>query len=293
MCYHISCVTPERVWISDWNNVSLIDTTTGNTIHRLTDSTEWGSRNHAVNSESELIYIINLHDHANISKLSADMKTTMLLIDKTDPVWKPVCVYCSPSSGDLLVGMNIHDRHTCMFIGKVMRYNDSCQPTQTIPQNNTPNSLHQSPRFITENNNEDVVVSDSVRRAVVVTSRRGIYRFSYKGLRLSGPRLSPRGICTDVMSHILLCDGITNTVLMLSKDGKLLKYLLTYQSPGISYYAPYGLSFNFYTHCLWGESESPQDANENTFSVYRYSNRHPANLGKPELSYTHLLQKNL
>ncbi|XP_022311745.1 uncharacterized protein LOC111116982 isoform X2 [Crassostrea virginica] len=272
-CYHISSVTSDRVWVSDWNNVSLIDTAAGNTIYRLTDYSELESGNHTVNSESELIYI---DDNANISKLSTDMKTTTLLIDKTDPVWTPVCVYYSPSSGDLLVGMNIYNRHTGLFIGKVMRYNVSCQPTQTIPQHNTPNNLYQSPRFITENNNGDVVVSDSARRAVVVTSRKGIHRFSYKGPRSSGPRLSPRGICTDVMSHILLCDGITNTVQMLSKDGKLLKYLLTDQSPGISYYAPYGLSYDFNTHCLWVESESPRDANESTLSVYRYINRHPA-----------------
>ena len=289
-CYHISSVTSDRVWVSDWNNVSLIDTAAGKTIYRLTDYSELESGNHTVNSESELIYI---DDNANISKLSTDMKTTTLLIDKTDPVWTPVCVYCSPSSGDLLVGMNIYNRHTGLFIGKVMRYNVSCQPTQTIPQHNTPNNLYQSPRFITENNNGDVVVSDSACRTVVVTSRKGIHRFSYKGPRSSGPRLSPRGICTDVMSHILLCDGITNTVQMLSKDGKLLKYFLTDQSPGISYYAPYGLRYDFNTYCLWVESESPRDANESTLSVYRYINRHLAILGKPELSYTHLLQKNL
>ena len=135
------------------------------------------------------------------------------------------------------------------------------------------------------------MVSDLLRFAVVVTSRKGIHRFSYTGSS-SGSRLfNPVGICTDVMSHILLCDARKDTVHMLSQDGEFLKYLLTDQSPGIDYYAPYSLSYDFYTHCLWIGSR--RWAGDNMLSVYRHINRHPAILGKSELSHTHLLQKNL
>lgn len=34
-CYHISCVTPDRVWINDENNLILADTKTGETLHNL------------------------------------------------------------------------------------------------------------------------------------------------------------------------------------------------------------------------------------------------------------------
>ena len=91
-------------------------------------------------------------------------------------------------------------------------------------------------------------MSDSARRAVVVTSPKGIHRFSYKGPLLSGPQGLPYGICTDVMSHILLCDARTKTMQMLSKDGEFLKYLLADQSPEIYYFVPYRLSYDFYTH---------------------------------------------
>ena len=140
-------------------------------------------------------------------------------------------------------------------------------------------------------NNGDVVVSDSDRRAVVVTSRKGVHRFSYTGPP-SGSRLfNPVGICTDVLSHILVCDERTDTVHMLIKDGEFLKYLLTDQSPGIDYFVPFGLSYDFYTHCLcvgsrWWDGDS-------MLFVYRHINRHPAILGKSELYHTHLLQKNL
>ena len=93
------------------------------------------------------------------------------------------------------------------------------------------------------------------------------------------------------MSHILLSDERIKTMQMLSKDGEFLKYLLTDQSPGIYYFVPYGLSYDFYTHCLWVGSR--MRAVNNMLSVYRHINRHPVMLAKPELSHTHLLQKNL
>ena len=131
-------------------------------------------------------------------------------------------------------------------------------------------------------------MSDSGRRAVVVTSLKGIHRFSNKGSLPPILRINPRGICTDALSHILVCDARTNTVQMLSQDGEFLKYLLPCPSPGMDYY---GLSYDFYTHCLWVGSR--RWAGDNMLSVYRHVNRHPTILGKSELSHTHLLQKNL
>ena len=127
----------------------MIDTSTGNAIYRLKDATHFLTGKYTVNSCSELIYIDEIQ-YDNIRKLSADMKTTTVLIYRKDHEWKPICVYCSPSSGDLLVGMSRYDTYTNMFIGydtgmfmgKVMRYNDSCRLTQTIPQSYTPDKLY-------------------------------------------------------------------------------------------------------------------------------------------------------
>nr|XP_022336322.1 uncharacterized protein LOC111132791 [Crassostrea virginica] len=85
----------------------------------------------------------------------------------------------------------------------------------------------------------------------------------------SGSRLEPCGICTDVMSHILVSDLNTATVQMLDRDGQFLSYLLTTQSPGIDY-RPLGLSYDVTNHVLCVGS------GHNTLSVYRYINRHLA-----------------
>nr|XP_022296434.1 uncharacterized protein LOC111106169 [Crassostrea virginica] len=224
-------------------SLSVTDTATGKQVHSVEHSLHSDIGKHTVNCEGELIYI---DEEYNIIKLCNDMKTTTKFIIRTDTTWRPRCVYCSPSSGDLLVGMNREGT----FTGKVMRYDNTGKHKQTIPHDdNTPHDLYRIPYFITENNNGDVLVSDLFGGAVVVTSGEGVHRFSYKGPP-SGSGLAPRGICTDVMSHILVSDGYTDTVQMLDRDGQFLSYVLTRQTPGMDY-KPCGLSYDVTTHAVW------------------------------------------
>nr|XP_034309971.1 uncharacterized protein LOC105327789 [Crassostrea gigas] len=263
-CYHISCVTSDRVWVSDDGNNLILTDTTGVPLHRVKDSWSDLYGFHTVNSESELIYIDRKY---NINKLSKDMKTTTTFIESTDSTWEPQCVYWSPSTGDLLVGMRYIHTETA----KVTRYNQSGQLTQTIQHDNTGRGLNREPYCITENNNGDVVVSDLLSHAVVVTERGGRHRFSYTGPQ-SGSVLRPLGICTDALSHILVCDGDTKTVQMLDKDGQFLSHLLTKsQEMG----EPWSLSFDVKTHRLWvGSGEN------NKVCVYRYITRQDALTGE-------------
>ncbi|XP_056007392.1 uncharacterized protein LOC125666144 isoform X2 [Ostrea edulis] len=252
---HISRVMSDRVWVSDDYNLILTDTT-GDTIHRVTDIT-WYGGGHTVNSSGELIYIDRKR---NINKLSTDNKTVTRLIQRTSP-WEPVCVYCSPSTGDLMVGMYNYKT------GKVTRYNSSGQHILTIEHDHTGHTLYSYPLFITENNNGDIIVShwnNYNRGAVVVTERGGRHRFSYTGPP-SGSSLDPLGICTDALSHILVCDHNTYTVQMIDKDGHFLSLLLT-QQHGIN--RPRSLNYDDKTHLLWVGS-----FNTNTVSVYRYLQR--------------------
>lgn len=82
------------------------------------------------------------------------------------------------------------------------RYNRTGQLTQSIQHDNTGLNLYCMPNYITENNNRDVVVSDSnLAGAVVVTYYKGKYRFTYAK---HPPKFFPLGVCTDAMSHILV-----------------------------------------------------------------------------------------
>ncbi|XP_062588467.1 uncharacterized protein LOC134250131 isoform X2 [Saccostrea cucullata] len=251
-CDHISRVSTDQVWISDDKGNLILTNTKGEELDRVTDigSVDGG---HTVDSNGDLIYI---DSELNINKLSTENKekTTIIKYNNTSP-WRPVSVYSSPSTGDLLVGMYRGDPYT----GKVVRYNSTGENTQTIQHhNNTGQRLYGYPLYITENRNGDVIVSDWDREAVVVTDRDVNYRFSYTGPP-SGSGLSPRGICTDALSHILVCDYNTWSVLMLDSEGHYLTEILTQH--GID--SPWGLKYDEDTHLLWVGSYN------NTVNLYR------------------------
>lgn len=100
-CFHIYCVTPDLIWVSDVREDLVLTNTAGNILHHLNDSCPGAGGRHTVNSENALMYI-----HLNVKKLSNDMKSNTTLIQTAkDSTWQSYCVYCSLTSGDLLVGM--------------------------------------------------------------------------------------------------------------------------------------------------------------------------------------------
>lgn len=114
----------------------------------------------------------------------------------------PRCICWSSLNQGLLLGMYRKDHRK----GIVTRYSQSGKLTQIIQKDNTGLELYNDPRYITENENGDVVVSDSIfPGAVVAIDRNGKHRFSYTG-HPPGSELMLWGISTDALSHILLCD---------------------------------------------------------------------------------------
>eukprot|EP00105_Crassostrea_gigas_P009812 XP_011424898.1 PREDICTED: uncharacterized protein LOC105326507 [Crassostrea gigas] len=253
-CSHISCVTSDRLWISGVSDL-ILKNLSNVLLHRVNDPCSGYNQGiHTLNSESELIYI---NKDYYIKKLSKNMETTTTFIESTEYAWKTRCVYWSPSTGDLLVGMYrskptddtddiYYADDTTPRTGKVTRYNQKGQLTQTIQYENKRLELYRQPNYITENNNGDVVVSD-YESAVVVTERGGKHRFSYTG-HPPGSNLGPLGICTNAMSHILVCCQITETVQVLDKNGQFLFHLLEKsQEMGV----PRSMSYDGKTHRLW------------------------------------------
>lgn len=244
-CNHISCVTSNLAWISNGNelvlttHVCLVLTYFGDLKYRV-------GGQHTINSNTELIYI-HVDEKDNIMVLCNDMVTAITFIEYTDSTWHPKSIYCSPYSGDLLVGMLDYDT----LRGKVIRYNQIGKKTQIIHRDNTGEELFSCPHYIADNINGDIVVSDCGSEdcgAVVVTAREGKHRFSYTG-HPSGSELRPRGICIDVMSHILVCDYFTKTIHILSKDGQFLSHIQTKISYGKKF-SPCSLCYDVRTHLL-------------------------------------------
>lgn len=101
---------------------------------------------------------------------------------------------------------------------------------------------------------------DFVSGVVVVTDREGRHRFSYTGSS-SGSGLQPLGLCTDALSHILVCDIRTKSVHMLDRDGEFLLHLL---SKSLEMGEPISLSYDINTHRLLVGSHNIK------LCVYRY-----------------------
>lgn len=244
-CVHISHVTSDQVWVNDLDNL-ILKNKTGDTLHFLKNSKMFFNYAvHTVNSEGELLYKrVNEENMHTVTKLSNDMKKNTDFIVIKDSTWKILCLHWSSYSGNLLAGMANSKGTSC----KIARYNQDGHLTQTIDHDNNGLEMYRNICYITENTNWDVAASEfDHSSAVVVTNREGRYRFSYTG-NPPGSGIRPRGICTDALSHILVCDDKTERVHILDGDGQFLSYISTKSQDILK---PHSLSYDYNTHRLW------------------------------------------
>lgn len=278
-CFHISNKVSDKVWVIDNRYNIILINTKGGLIQHLNTANIY--QPHTLNSDDKLIYI---HMNHNIHKVSRNMDKTETFIKITDHKWTPTCVYCSTSTGDILIALRCADswiRRTIRYnktafiprskdeeliedkfkhgTGKVTRYDQTGDLIQTIQYDNQGKTLYLDPRSITDNNNGDLVVSDG--NAVVVTEYGGKHRFSYTG-HLTGSAFEPSGICSDALSHILVCDIGTKSIHLIDEDGQFLSYLLVKPEGLLDY--PKCLCYDVNNHLLWVESL------QNDICVYRY-----------------------
>lgn len=75
-------------------------------------------------------------------------------------------------------------------------------------------------------------------------------RFSYTGPS-SRSRLEPRGICTDPLSNILVCDNVSESVHVIDKEGQFQSFLRLNTNPKKEELDIVGLSYNVHSQQLW------------------------------------------
>ncbi|XP_062578120.1 uncharacterized protein LOC134240017 [Saccostrea cucullata] len=263
---HISVVTPDRFWVSDWNNLILTDTS-GETLQEVTDNaTLTGPSVHTVTNAGKLLYI----DIKGDVKIQTKSKTKVMLKRITNSL-RPISLHYCAFNGDILLGFReSHTKANISYVGMVKRYNNIGKEIQTIQFDQKGEILFGDPRYLTKNCNGDIIVSDYNLNVVVVVDSRGKHRFSDLGPPSeSGLRhiLQPAGICTDALSHTLVVDTFTDTKQMIGKDGNFLSFLLS--KPG-SIHELYGLAYDYKTLLYVGRESS--ECTE-IVSVYRYINR--------------------
>ncbi|XP_052685877.1 protein PML-like [Crassostrea angulata] len=244
--YHISLGKSGRLWFSD-DRRNLVQTDLqGNQLQKIQTSGGYGY--HTVTQDGDLIYT----DRKNkvINKIKQDNTVTEFI--RTED-WEPISIHSSHINRDLLVGM-IKGREA-----KVTRYNKTGKEIQNIQRDNKGQKLYGYPHYITENINGDICTSDFNKDALVVVNKSGQHRFSYTG---QGSIFIPYGICTDLLGHIIVCNGYhgNRTLDIIDQDGQFLSLLLT-QQQGIR---PCCVCVDDQSHLHVGQS------NTNTATVYKY-----------------------
>lgn len=129
---------------------------------------------------------------------------------------------CSSKINELLVIMEKnHDKQT-----KVVRYFGSTEK-QSIQFNYQSQPLYSSGgvKFITENRNMDICLSDNKAGAVVVVDQAGEHRFTYTSSSTTRKPFNPYDITTDSLSWILIADKNNDSIHILDQNGKFLRFI--------------------------------------------------------------------
>lgn len=141
-----------------------------------------------------------------------------------------IACFCLTTDGDILVGL-AHSKENIFGIARYSMCGERKQFITQIMRRWTLEPLLFGEWFrayIVENINGDICLSveTNLSKVVNVIRPNGDHRFTYegKGTSLYQPFL-PRGICTNVLGHILIADENNHGIHVLDKDGGFLTML--------------------------------------------------------------------
>nr|XP_022309179.1 uncharacterized protein LOC111114924 [Crassostrea virginica] len=226
--YNVSCLSDEEIWTSGTNEIMKLYNLKGELLKSIQTKSGNAPRDIAVTRSGGLVYT-DWGDRS-INLVSGTQIQTLITLRG----WRPLSL-CSTASGDLLVIMesdhdnvnsdsdeNDDDKST-----KVVRYSGSTVK-QTIQQDDQGKPLY-SPdiiKYLSENRNSDICVSDWCAAAVVVVSAAGKLRFRYTGPPSTpGESFRPNGITTDSQANILTSDPDNDRIHIIDQDGLFLRFL--------------------------------------------------------------------
>ncbi|XP_061168869.1 uncharacterized protein LOC133178129 [Saccostrea echinata] len=244
--FNIACLSDEKIWAGENDNViKLFSTSQGLLLNSTGTKSGHMPGDISVTKNGDLVY--NDYNYRTVNILKNEKIEEVIRLQN----WRPRGVY-SNSSGDLLVIIDSYVyKHT-----KVIRYSGSTekQSIQFDDKGKPLYSFGSSTKYITENRNLDICVSDNGAKAVVVVNQAGKLKFGYTG-HIPTPKnkpFSPKGITTDSQYNILIADIKNSCVHIIDLNGQFLCFI------DCGLMKPYGLCVDsndnmFVAQCLNGQ----------------------------------------